>query len=146
MEDTWGGRDLPVLEYLVQKLDGPPVSPVTPAQIATDIGLSGEDVDRALWALFTADPPYFRGTETGESYVPVSVDMITERARREAGAWPSPEALVDRLVEALDRAADEEQDPEKKSLLRQLAVSFGGGLRDVAVHVAGTALARSAGL
>jgi hypothetical protein len=145
MQDTWADRDFPVLEYLVEKLDGPPDDPVTPAQIVADTEMSREDVDKALYALSTAEPRYFHANETAESWVPHSISSVTERARREVRAWPTPDVLVDRLVAALDRAADAEPDPEKQSRLRQLAVAFGGGMRDVAVQVAGTALARGAG-
>ena len=76
--------------------------------------------------------------------VPVLLTGVT-RATRGWG-MPTPDSLVDRLVTAFDVAADEESDPERQGRLRQIARSLGGSFRDVAVQVAGTALARSVGM
>ena len=46
------------------------------------------------------------------------IHAVTERTRRELGTWPSPETVVNRLVEALLPAADAEEEPERKGKLR----------------------------
>jgi hypothetical protein len=51
------------------------------------------------------------------------VTGLTERGRRVVGIWPSEDS-VDALVDALDRAADEADDPEEESKLRKLATGF----------------------
>jgi hypothetical protein len=63
------------------------------------------------------------------------VTGVSERARRELGAWPSADVLVEQLAAALARAADEEQEPERKSRLRGAAEVLGGMARDIAVNV-----------
>jgi hypothetical protein len=59
----------------------------------------------------------------------------TGHARRSVGAWPTPESLAERLIAALDSAADDEQEPEKKSKLKQASRAIGGVGRDVLVEV-----------
>ncbi|WP_229076070.1 hypothetical protein [Actinoplanes sp. DH11] len=61
------------------------------------------------------------------------------------GSWPTPELLASRLVSALDRAAEEEQDEETKGWLRKTANWFGGAGRDVAVDVAAAVINRQMG-
>ena len=53
----------------------------------------------------------------------------TGKALRVAGAWPSPENLLERLIAALESAADDEmRAPDERSKLKQAAAwlaSFG---------------------
>jgi hypothetical protein len=63
------------------------------------------------------------------------ISGVSERARREFGAWPSPHTLVDQLAAALARAADEETEPRRRSRLREAAEVLGGMARDIAVNV-----------
>ena len=63
------------------------------------------------------------------------VERIHERTRHELGSWPAAVDVVDRLVEALERAADEATAPEETSRLRALAETLGGVARDLAVSV-----------
>jgi len=89
---------------------------------------------RELRDLYGASPPYVEAVRPPvELPIPLTLTGVTERARRETGQWPTPEAWVDRLVEALERAADEEPDEEKRSLPRRTAVVIGGMARDIAV-------------
>lgn len=146
MEDTWTGRDLPVLAALVERFDDPAVDQMRPAEIAALVTLDEATVLRALTALCEAQPAYLDCVSIGEQRAPVIVTGVTALARQAVGSWPSPEALVDRLVAALTLAAEHEDDPERKSKLQQAALWFGGALRDVAVQVAATVVARSIGL
>ena len=70
------------------------------------------------------------------------VDSISERARRELGAWPTPDNLVEQLAAALSRAADDEPEPERKGKLRNAADVVGGMARDIAVNVISARLGR----
>jgi hypothetical protein len=80
------------------------------------------------------------GVEVGQESVPVRVTGVTERARIAVGQWPSPETLMTGLVRALERAADDEPEPERKSKLRTAAAILVGVARDVAVGWAANAL------
>jgi hypothetical protein len=86
----------------------------------------------------------FRKTETGGDPTFWYVNKVTPEARRAVGQWPTPEALVDRLVQAFSNAADHEEDAERHYQLRQAAGLLGETLRDVAVQVAATVTGPSA--
>jgi hypothetical protein len=146
MNDTWTDRDLPVLMALVEQFDDPAVDQVRPAEVVALTGLDEDAVLRALTALCEARPAYLDCITLGEQRAPAIITGISAMARQAVGAWPSPETVVDRLVEALTRAAEQEQDPERRSRLQQTALWLGGALRDVAVQVAGTVVGRQLGL
>jgi hypothetical protein len=146
MDDTWGARDLPVLAALVEHFDDPDAIPWRLPDVESATGLDAGEVVRALAALDHAEPPYLESISHEELAYPTILTGITERARREVGAWPTPEALVDRLVAALSEAADSESDPEQKSKLRQAAQWLGGALRDVTTQVVAGAVLRLGGL
>ena len=104
-----------------------------------ELGMPAQDFQRGLEALANADPPFLEvmlgGGWSDEKAGGGFVRDVTERARRELGAWPSADTLVDQLAEALRRAADDEPEPERKSRLAQAADVVGGMARDVAVAV-----------
>lgn len=133
MEDTWAGRDLPVLDATVGLLEDSYM--VTVSDIAERTGLELSEVARALEAL---DPTYvdFRKTETGGDPRFWYVLKATPEARREVGQWPTPASLIARLAGGLGAAAEQERDPDRKSLLTHTAGLLGETLRDVAVEVA----------
>jgi len=65
----------------------------------------------------------------------LSIDGVTDAARRAAGQWPTPENLVERLAQGLLDAADQEPDEQKKSRLRSIAEGLRGFARDVVVGI-----------
>ncbi len=136
MDDTWTERELPVLTALVEHFDDSDAAQWHRSDVVGATGLDADSVARALAALHGAQPPYVAGVSVEEASYPVVLTGVTERARRAVGAWPTPEALVDRLVAALLAAADDEGDPDQRSRLRQAAGWLGGSLRDVATQVA----------
>jgi hypothetical protein len=103
------------------------------AEIERSTGLSREELGRAMAKLEVADPPFFDGTRIGELSYPVTVTGITERALVKAGQWPIPESLVEGLIAALNRAAEDEPDPEKKTKLKQAAGLPGGAAVQVVI-------------
>ncbi len=70
----------------------------------------------------------------------------TGHARRAVGAWPTAETIADRLVSALDEAADREPDPERKGWLSKTAAYLGNAGRDLAVEIGATAINRQMGM
>jgi hypothetical protein len=64
-----------------------------------------------------------------------SITHVHERALRETGAWPGPGAAVDQLVAAMNRAAEDAPDDDRRSRFRQVADGLGGVARDLAVDV-----------
>jgi len=57
-------------------------------------------------------------------------DSIPRRHRR---TWPSHDAIPTDIAEALARAADEEEEPERKRLLRQTADGIRGAAGKILV-------------
>lgn len=137
MEDTWAGRDLPVLDATVSLLEDSYM--VTVSDIAARTRLEHSEVARALEAL---DPTYvdFRKTETGGDPRFWYVLKATPEARREVGQWPTADSLIGSLSSALTAAAERETDPERKGLLSYAARLVGDTLRDVAVEAAARVL------
>ena len=64
----------------------------------------------------------------------------TGDALRVAGAWPSPENLLERLIAALqDAAKDETREPEERSKLKQAASVIGSLATQLAINALGGA-------
>jgi len=93
---------------------------------------------RALRALYTE--PYLEEGRSAFGGKILSVGVPTGEALRVAGAWPSPEGLLEWLIAALDRAAeDETREPEERSKLKQAAIWLGGFASQVAIGALGGA-------
>lgn len=75
-----------------------------------------------------------------ETTVPAYVFGITPRALQAVGTWPSPEQLVDRLLEALADAAEHAGTDEERSRARRALDALRSAGRDVLVNAAGGAL------
>jgi len=106
-------------------------------QIASDLAertdMTAAQVSRAVDNL---QPTYLEVEvlehPTGDAFL---VSRITDEGRRAVGQWPTAEGIVDRLVQGLLDAADQEPDEQKRSRLRAVAEGMGGFARDVAVGV-----------
>lgn len=146
MESTWENRELVVLDLLVRYFDDPDAFRLGIPAIVQQTGLSDDQVKRALRALASASPPLIEGTGFGEISYPVWMTGVTERARRLVGAWPSPGGLADRLIAALESAAETEQDEEKRTTLKRMASLLGGMGRDIFVDVTSKVIGRSIGV
>jgi hypothetical protein len=133
MEDTWGARDVPVLNAAVALLEQSYM--VTVSDIAERTGLGLADVARSLEAM---DPTYvdFRKTTTGGDPRYWYVRKVTPAARKEVGQWPTPESLIDRLATAFGEAADRETDPSQQDRLRMTARLLGDSVRAAAIEIA----------
>lgn len=145
LEDVFARREMRLLQFAVthldEHIDDMGKQTLTIEQLVEGTGLDEADVKRALRSLYEASPPYIEGITVAQMAYPIRLTNVTERARREAGQWPTPEALVSRMVAALNEAADAELDPERKSKLKSAALALGGVGRDLAVQVAATVIA-----
>ena len=142
MHDTWGARDLPVLDATVSLLEQSYM--VTVTDIAARTGLEASAVAKALEAL---DPVYvdFRKTTTGGDPRFWYVFKVTPEARRTVGQWPTPQSLANRLADELAGAAQSEADPERQALLSYAARLIGDTLQDYTVRAAASVLAPALG-
>jgi hypothetical protein len=137
--DTWIERDLPVLKAAVEVFEQEG-DPMEAGDIAAVANLDTDTVQRALRALST-EPFFSKGMETANGDI-LWVGKPTGKALRIAGQWPSPETLLDRLIEALETAGeDEARVSEERSKLKQVAA----GLRTAAAQIAIGALGGAGG-
>lgn len=103
--------------------------------IGAAAGLSEEDTQRALRALQHNSPSFVTDMREAADGDILLVDAPTGHARRVAGAWPTPESLTDRIIAALNDAADNEPDEAKKGKLRRAAEAVAGVGRDILTDV-----------
>jgi hypothetical protein len=123
VKSTWEARELPVLEAIVRGCDD--ATSVTTRQLEAATGLTHDEVQRAVRALLGESPPLFEtGPMRGGTYDRLA--RVTGHARRTVGAWPTPENLADRIVAALNDAAESADDPAEKSRLKKAADAVGG--------------------
>jgi hypothetical protein len=134
MESTWESRDLPVLETIVRLYDETGSSP-DPSEISEALGLEGGEVQRALRALEHEQPSFVTRFDKVLTSRIVGIGAPTGHARRVVGAWPTPEGLADRIIAALNEAANNETDETKKGKLRRAAEAVAGVGRDILTDV-----------
>lgn len=144
MDETWTSRDLPVLTAIVEVFERTG-RVMSPNEIVEQSGLDADQVETALRAL-EGEPPLITKLERRNSGGIGLVGKPTGHARRAVGAWPTPEGIADRLIGALDEAADREPDPELKGWLRKTAAYLGNAGRDLAVEIGATAINRQMGM
>jgi len=121
-----------VLRSALRRIDAGEEFPGTES-IRAEVGFDQDRMRLSVQALANAWPPYLQVTWYGGGEG--IIDAVTERTRRELGTWPTSAGVVDELVDALQRAADAETEPERKSRLRAIAEGLSGFAREVAVGV-----------
>jgi hypothetical protein len=133
MEDTWAGRDLPVLDAVVAALEED--FRVTAAQIAAATGIPADDVVKAFYAL--------QGTYTGQVQTRLGggpnaffLNEVTADARRAVGQWPTAESIIEKLASGIAQAAERESDPEQGRRMLAVAQELGGAMKGIAANVA----------
>lgn len=134
MDSTWETRDLPVLDAVV-KIYEETGQAIRPRQIESVTGMEAAQVQKALRALLGEDPPFFEKGQGAMGGHILLVGKVTGHARRTIGSWPTPQGLTDRFAQAFAEAADQEHEPEKRSVLKRCAEAFGGVGKDVAAQV-----------
>lgn len=137
MTDTWTTRDLPVLKSAVEIYDQTGRSP-SAVELGAATGFDKDTVQRAIRALYRE--PYFEEGMTTWSGDTLAVGPPTSAALRVAGQWPTPEAQLERMVAALETAAnDEGRDDEERSRFRQAILTLRGAAYQVAIGALGGA-------
>jgi hypothetical protein len=138
--DTWISRDLPVLTTVVDIFEDDDDDGVDAGEIKRRTGFDDETVQRALRALYKH--PYLE-RESGMSDASGRVLYAGEPTGdglRAAENWPSPEGIIDRLVAALEQAAEDESRPqEERSMLKKAALTIGGAAYQIAIAALGGA-------
>src|SRR5882757_7489349 len=117
-EDTLNSRDLPVLRAVVDIYEESGSYLTRASAIERRTGLE-EEVQRALRGL-NSQPSFFEKVVDASRGQIIMVGPPNGDALRVAGAWPSPENQLRRLISALEGAADDDaRAPEERSKFRQ---------------------------
>jgi hypothetical protein len=121
MDSTWEARDLPVLDAAARIIDRDgPVPGAYIRDIATDAGLEIDEVVRATHALEDAGLIEMAQRSLGGGGGNWRVCGLSGGARQIVGQWPTPENLADRIVAALQDAADNAPSEEERSRAKRL--------------------------
>lgn len=125
--ETWTNRDLPVLKAAVDIFETGDDDNIEPDEIARRTGFDVDDVQRALRVLYKhpyLDPDSGMSDASGQV---LFVGEPTGDGLRAAGNWPTPEGIVDRLIAALETAAeDETRSADDRGLLSKAALTMRG--------------------
>ncbi len=106
--------------------------------IVARTGFDEDTVQRALHALYT-EPFFHESLEAGGGHI-VFVGTPTGDALRVAGQWPTPENQLERVIAAIEAAADDEsRQAEERSRFKQIAPSLRGAAYQVAITALGGA-------
>jgi hypothetical protein len=87
IEETWASRDLPILKAALRRLDaGEDYADLE--EIRRELGFTGDRLLAGIRALESADPPYIEADRMmgwREDHAAGTIDVVSERARRELG-------------------------------------------------------------
>lgn len=135
MEPTWYSEDLPVLEATVELIDHHAgKQAITVGMVAERLGTDAETVWASLRRL---KGEYVQVTVllTGGNPNPYLISGVTPAARRAVGQWPSADVLADRLVSALEAAAQKATDEVQRSKLKAVSDAMAGLGKEVLVQL-----------
>ncbi len=135
LPETWTTRELPILRRILARFDSgdhlvdaralqSELPQIPPGQLRV-----------GLRALDDAGYLDFQPTMGGPNRVTGHISAVHERARRELGTWPTPEALVAEIAIAFESAAEAEPEPERRGRLKAAADALGGFGSEVAAAV-----------
>jgi hypothetical protein len=130
----WENRDLPVLRAIVDEFEDGEADCVTVEEIMARTGFDRPTVGRSIQALEGGQPTFVE-TDWGFGDYNVTVNRVTERARRAVGDWPTPEDLADRFIAAYQRAAYSAETDEQRNAMRRVASIVGETGRGLLVEV-----------
>jgi hypothetical protein len=132
--ETWTNRELPILRVALRRFDGGEES-VDLGDVQTETGLSADQIWAGIHALRDAYPPYLDFDLAGwTDQANGDITSVSERTRRELGSWPTPENVLESLIQALNAEAESAPE-EERSRLRAVVDALGGTAREIAIRV-----------
>lgn len=132
--DIWAERDLPVLQSIVRRVIADDFA--ASQDVVSDTGLPNHIVDRSVRQL--RDAGYVNAHFEGDGGF--GVMGVNPIALTTTGAWPTPESLVDRLLEALETSVAAAPSEAERSRRQKALDALRGISRDILVNAAGGAL------
>jgi hypothetical protein len=130
LDDVWLTRDFPVLKEVTRRIDAGEVMPES-IDIANALGIENDKIVLAAKALDR------RGlVELSRDYGGDATFLdVSGEAYLLTGLHPNGEDALTGLVEALQQAADQVDDPEERSRLRRAAEAVRDVSRDIMTGV-----------
>jgi hypothetical protein len=129
MDETWTNRDLPVLKAAVDIYNKSSRANIRASDIQAAVNFDKETTQQAL--RFLCRQPFFEesGSLSGGGQI-VFVGPPTGEALRVAGAWPTPEGVLERLVAAFEAAASDQDraEAERRKFTESAELSSQGRL------------------
>ena len=137
-DDTWFSRDLPVLDAIVGIHEQTGRDMIRAEAVVSATGFDRDTVVRAVRALHSGG--YLVGGKGSAQMAFLFVGAPTGAARQAVGAWPTPERQLDRLIDALTSAVDDDTRPEEeRSKLKQVLLGLKGAGYQIAIGALGGA-------
>jgi hypothetical protein len=134
LEDTWSGRELPLLREAARRLEGGETNLYVDA-LAAHLNIDPAQAQAQIAVAALSDDGYLDGMRVAEIRGPIVITHISAKARRELGLWPSAEAGADRLMASLD-ALIAQAESDDRSRLEKVRDGLMGAGRDLVVSVA----------
>ena len=145
VDETWETVELPILESTRQaEVDGE--DQFNNDDLATATGFERPLIDRTLLALTEAFPPYITGVSAASEELCYLLGIrLLERGRRAVRQWPNEDA-AEQFLELVEKRANETEDPEERSRLRQLLSTAGSISRETLAEVIAAVVTNAAGI
>lgn len=132
LDDTWHSRDLPVLREVVRLTDENLGGLVDASAVAGNLEMDDDDVQRAGVALKNDGLLEIRG---GWGLPVMRFSKPTGDARRLAGAWPTPDTALDRMVAALEDLEANAGDEDTRTWAQKTRAAILSGTKTVGLSV-----------
>lgn len=132
LADVWATRDFPVLVEVTRRIDAGEQYFSTD-EVAEALNFTPEEVERAARALKRRGLVEDEGSGMGRT----AFSDVAGEAYFMTGLHPDGDEVLDRLISALEHAAEQAKDPEERGRLRRAAEALGSVTRDVAVNIVG---------
>lgn len=119
--------------------------PLRVSDVRTELGDEPDDNALTQSLRRLADHGYIEGIGSWQAGI-LRIKRVTEKGLRASGFWPSQDEAFERMLRALEEAAEREPDPERKSKKRMIAEAFARAGREIGIEVISAAASSGLGL
>lgn len=133
LDDKWQSRDFPTLRAVAKIADENLIGAQL-RDVAEATGLTTDETMLSFRALEDAGMFEVRWMMGGGDSSRAT--HMSGEARKLVGLWPSPDSAADRLLAAIDQAAERSSDPGQRSRLQRAGEALRSAGRDITVGVA----------
>lgn len=132
--DTWHARDLPILRLLIAEFEAGAFR-VNAHTVAERLGFTRDRVELALRYL-ESDGLIEKPPSGARRQAVIEVQAVTGNGLRAAGAWPTEQTALDRMLASLEAIAINTDVPDdERSRARKILDQLAGDGRNVGLAV-----------